>query len=115
MTTDQETPLLIDEREGVAWLTMNRPERLNAMNPALVDALRHYFQALPGRRDVRVVVLQGAGRAFCAGLDLKHTAALMGSGQAKSLDDSFATQYSIKDIMLAMRRCPQPEIGRAHV
>ena len=49
MTTDQETPLLIDEQGGVAWLTMNRPERLNAMNPALVDALRHYFQALPRR------------------------------------------------------------------
>ena len=111
MSTDLETPLLIDERGGVAWLTMNRPERLNAMNPALVDALRHYFQALPGRRDVRVVVLQGAGRAYCAGLDLKHTAELMGSGQAKTLDDSFATQYSIKDIMLAMRRCPQPVIS----
>ena len=52
-------PLLIDEQGPVAWLTMNRPERLNAMDPTLVDALRHYFEALRDRLDIRVVVLRG--------------------------------------------------------
>lgn len=112
----QDAPLLIDEQGGVAWLTMNRPERLNAMNPGLVDALRHYFEALRDRSDIRVVVLQGAGRAFCAGLDLKHQAeqgqALQAAGsQPRPLSDSLATQYSIRNIMLAMRRCPQPVIS----
>ena len=56
----------------VAWATMNRPDRLNALNPKLVDELRDFFVGLYWRRDVRVVVLQGAGNAFCAGLDLKE-------------------------------------------
>jgi enoyl-CoA hydratase/carnithine racemase len=111
-----QAPLLIDEQGGVAWLTMNRPERLNAMNPALVDALCHYFEALRDRSDIRVVVLQGAGRAYCAGLDLKHqaseaTASVAKAGEPRPLADSFATQYSIRNIMLAMRRCPQPVIS----
>ena len=54
------------EDGAVAWLTLNRPERLNALNPALVQALLTYFQALYRRPELRVVVLQGAGSAFCA-------------------------------------------------
>src|SRR3546814_8455528 len=53
------------------WATMNRPGRLNALSHNLVTELREFFVGLYWRRDVRVVVLQGAGDAFCAGLDLK--------------------------------------------
>nr|QQZ51988.1 enoyl-CoA hydratase/isomerase family protein [Phenylobacterium glaciei] len=56
----------------VIWATMNRPERLNALNRKLVEELRDFFVGLYWRRDVRVVVLCGAGGAFCAGLDLKE-------------------------------------------
>jgi len=63
-------------REGaVAWLTLNRPGSLNALNPKLVRELRDFFGRLPEQHDVRVVVLSGAGRAFCAGLDLKEPVA----------------------------------------
>jgi enoyl-CoA hydratase/carnithine racemase len=59
------------KREGaLSWLTLNRPDALNAMNPPLVDELRHYFSALAQDRETRVVVMRGAGRGFCAGLDL---------------------------------------------
>ena len=58
--------------DEVAWATMNRPDRLNALNPKLVEELRDFFVGLYWRRDVRVVVLRGAGKAFCAGLDLKE-------------------------------------------
>ncbi len=54
----------------VVWATMNRPERLNALNRRLVEELRDFFVGLYWRRDVRVVVLSGAGRAFCAGMDM---------------------------------------------
>ena len=58
-------------QEGeVVWATMNRPERLNAPSRPLVTALREFFVDLYWRRDVRVVVLTGAGRAFCSGLDV---------------------------------------------
>jgi len=105
--TTQEQPLLIDERNGVAWLTMNRPERLNALNGGLTDALRNYFQALDNRPEIRVVVLRGAGRVYCAGLDLKDR-----TGAApRDVQQGFAGQKSIRDIMIAMRECPQPIIS----
>jgi enoyl-CoA hydratase/carnithine racemase len=57
---------------GIATVTLNRPDQRNAMNTALLQALRSSFDELDGRRDVRVVVVQGAGPAFCSGMDLKE-------------------------------------------
>lgn len=57
--------------ERVAWLTLNRPDKLNALNPTMMQELRQAFADLDERDDVRVVVLRGEGRAFCAGMDLK--------------------------------------------
>ena len=102
-----EDILDIQQQGGVLRLTMNRPERLNALNPALATALRECFQGLYRRSDIRVVILQGAGASFCAGLDLKEQQ----PGKALGTSDMLAVQYSIRDIMLAMRRCPQPIIS----
>lgn len=102
-----ETPLLVAEQGGVAWLTMNRPERLNALDAGLTDALRLYFQALDNRPEIRVVVLQGAGRGYCAGLDLKDRV----DRKPADVQASFAGQKSIRDIMIAMRECPQPIVS----
>jgi enoyl-CoA hydratase/carnithine racemase len=99
--------LQVEESDGVARVTMNRPTQLNAMNPALVLALRDYFQALYDRPQVRVVLLQGAGRAFCCGLDLKENRV----GQEVGVVGMLALQRGIRDILLAMRRCPQPIIS----
>jgi enoyl-CoA hydratase/carnithine racemase len=102
-----EDILDIQQQGGVLRLTMNRPERLNALNPALATALRECFQGLYRRNDIRVVILQGAGASFCAGLDLKEQQ----PGKEVGTSDMLAVQYSIRDIMLAMRRCPQPVIS----
>jgi enoyl-CoA hydratase len=56
---------------NVAWLTLNRPDKLNALNPTMMQELRHAFVDLDERSDVRVVLLRGSGRAFCAGMDLR--------------------------------------------
>ena len=64
--------LLVERRGAVEIATLNRPERLNALNEGLVDALNAYFGGLADRTDVRVVVLRGAGRGFCAGLDIQE-------------------------------------------
>lgn len=56
---------------NVAWLTLNRPDKLNALNPTMMQELRQAFVDLDERDDVRVVVIRGSGRAFCAGMDLK--------------------------------------------
>ena len=68
-------PLLIEHDDGVDRVTLNRPDSLNALNPDMIDALNAYFQGLQRNRSTRVVVLKGAGNAFCAGLDLKHAMA----------------------------------------
>lgn len=103
----EDDVLLIEEAGGVARVTLNRPQRLNALNPELATALRGYFQGLQRRLDVRVVILQAAGAQFCAGLDLKDQE----PGDALGAEAMMAVQHSIRDIMIAMRRCPQPVIG----
>lgn len=65
-----EEPVLLSEDRGmVRILTMNRPEKLNALNFALTQALVAAFEAVAGEPDLRALVLTGAGRAFCAGAD----------------------------------------------
>ena len=96
-------------QEGeVVWATLNRPERLNALSRNLVDELRDFFTGLYWRRDVRVVVLQGAGANFCAGLDLKERAEPQGS---RSIGAGLTAQRKISEIVIAMRRCPQPIVA----
>jgi enoyl-CoA hydratase len=101
-------------REGdLVWLTLNRPGSLNAMNPTLVGELRDFFGALPGQPDVRVVVLRGAGRAFCAGLDLKESS---GGGAAAGgrVSETLRMQRRISEIVMLMRRAPQPIVACVH-
>jgi enoyl-CoA hydratase len=97
----------------VIWATMNRPDRLNALSRNLVTELREFFVDLYWRRDVRVVVLQGAGKAFCAGLDLKESndPGGSGSGGQRSIGAGLTRQREISEIVIAMRRCPQPIIS----
>lgn len=67
--------LILERREGYAVLTLNRPESMNALSPSLLGELCGAFRTLQDEADIRAVVLTGAGRAFCAGLDLKALAA----------------------------------------
>lgn len=107
--SDYET-LILDRRDGVDWLTLNRPGRLNAMNLTLIDELRHYFEALTETAGVRVVVLRGAGRAFCAGVDIKDTSI----GRLDDPHEGLRIQRRYSGVILAMRRCPQPIVALVH-
>ena len=105
-------PLRVDHRNGCDWVTLDRPEALNALNPDMIAALNDYFDALRTKRNVRVVVLRGAGRAFCAGLDIKDAMTRREHKAAQSsVQDSLDAQRRIADIVLKMRRCPQPIIA----
>lgn len=78
--------LTIDRRDRIATVTMNRPERLNAVNSAFHEELRDVWLDLGNDYDVDVIVLTGAGRAFCGGGDIKDMAQLaepFGGGRAK--------------------------------
>jgi enoyl-CoA hydratase/carnithine racemase len=94
-------PLLIEQNDGVDTVTLNRPEHLNALDPALIDALNVYFQGLQRNRDTRVVVLKGAGKNFCAGLDLKAAMARRaGQQEPPDVTESLDSQRRIADIAL---------------
>ncbi|MET0364883.1 MAG: enoyl-CoA hydratase/isomerase family protein [Sphingobium sp.] len=96
-------------REGaVDWVTMNRPDRLNALDDAMVADLSAYFLALETDTSVRIVVLRGAGRAFCAGLDLADARA------DSDVATGLARQRAIAQIVMRMRRCPQPIVSLVH-
>lgn len=103
------TTIEVERRGEVEWVTLDRPERLNALNDAMVEELSSYFRALANDRDVRVVVLKGAGRAFCAGLDLQE-----GGREDFDTIDRLAHQRSIAEIVMAMRYCPQPIVSLVH-
>lgn len=80
--TYEALELNIDRR--VARVTLNRPTVLNAMNPAMMVELRAVCDELEAREDVSVMVLQGAGRAFCAGMDLGWSASLTKKDRVES-------------------------------
>lgn len=70
--------ILCTVKDGIATVTMNRPEKRNAMNTALLDGLTKSFNQLETNPDVRVVVIRGEGKAFCAGLDLRELSSRQG-------------------------------------
>jgi enoyl-CoA hydratase/carnithine racemase len=95
-------------KEGaIDWLTLNRPTVLNAMSRTMMLELQHYFGALYTDHSVRVVVVTGAGRGFCAGLDLKEDRVTNEAGPVAGL----RVQRRVSEIVMRMRRAPQPIIA----
>jgi enoyl-CoA hydratase len=97
-------------REGVAVLQLNRPERLNAINEAMQAELRSALSDLDADRSVRAVVLTGAGRGFCAGIDLRDFGPGAPEVSAPALD-RMRFQESMAALTEAIRQLPQPVIA----
>ncbi len=100
--------VLTDVRDGVATLTMNRGDRFNALSTTMIAALDAALDAVAADRHARVVVLAGAGRAFCAGHDLTEMRAHIDSAWQQGLFDACTA------MMLKLTRIPQPVIARVH-
>lgn len=96
----------IDER-GVATITLNRPERLNAINMAMRDLLWEYLEACRDNPDVRAIVFRGQGRAFSAGADISEF------GTAPSLWESRRARHE-RDVWGLMLSLPVPLVARMH-
>jgi enoyl-CoA hydratase/carnithine racemase len=104
--------LKVEPRGGVEILSLNRPERLNALSPEMAGELTSYFVGLQARLYVRVVILRGEGRLFCAGADLGTDAfSEAGAGRAQR---QMAMQKLYSGVVRAMRACPQPIIALIH-
>ncbi len=100
--------ITIEKRGAADWLTLNRPEMLNAISLEMVDELSDYFGKLYNDRDTRVVVMRGAGRAFCAGLDIKDR---QNANGPDPFGGGFGFQGHLADVYVKMRRCPQPIVA----
>ncbi len=100
----------IEKRGPTDWVTLDRPDSLNAMSRTMMLELQHYFGELYTDHSVRIVVLRGAGRAFCAGLDLKQERDPGEAGPVNGL----RVQRRVSEIVMRMRRAPQPIISLVH-
>ncbi|MEP7205559.1 MAG: enoyl-CoA hydratase [Casimicrobiaceae bacterium] len=93
---------------GIATLALNRPAQFNALDSATLDALKAELVAIAADATVRVVILAGAGRAFCPGHDLKE---MLANANEPFLADLFAR---CSDVMMTIERLPQPVIAKVH-
>ena len=100
--------ILFDVSDGIARLTLNRPDRLNSFNVEMHGEVRDALRRLAEDRAARVLVLTGAGRGFCAGQDLGDRAVAPG-GQGVDLGESIDKYY--KPLVLALRNLPMPVIA----
>ena len=98
-------------REGIALVTLNRPGSLNAMTSEMVELLHRRLDDIAVNRDVRVVVLTGAGRGFCAGLDLGGYGAAPGYAWNGAVEKGLAIQKHIASLIPHLRSLPQPVIA----
>lgn len=103
-----EKTVLVEKQEGVATVAMNRPAALNALNQAMVDELSEAFNVLNGDDNVRVVVLTGSGRAFCAGGDLGHLDSVAGTPAARE----FVAQ--VGGLAAQLRNMAKPVIAKVN-
>ncbi len=93
--------------DDIAWLTLQRPAALNAINRDLANAFYNRIQELEHREDVRVVITRGAGRAFCAGSDVRELSTM-------SAEEATRNELRFAEIFAALGRLPQPTIAVLH-
>ncbi|MEX0800760.1 MAG: enoyl-CoA hydratase [Dehalococcoidia bacterium] len=106
MTTATDT-VLLDITDNVATVTLNRPEKLNALNAELMDSLVPLIEELAGNKDARCVVITGAGRGFCAGGDI----GAMSSGQALSEENPVTVLRKREEVSRLLHEMPKPTIA----
>ena len=97
----------VDAR-GVATVTLNRPDKHNALNADVIAELSRIAQALASNQGVRVVVLTGAGKSFCAGGDFNWVASNVQKSRAERVEQS----SSLARLLRQLDTLPQPLIGR---
>ena len=108
MTFEDPLVLRSDRADGLTTLTLNRPGQFNSLSKDMLTAIQGELDAIAAGEAVRVVVLAGAGKAFCAGHDLKE----MRANHDKGFMQALFRQCG--ELMLTITRMPQPVIARVH-
>ncbi|WP_413628684.1 2-(1,2-epoxy-1,2-dihydrophenyl)acetyl-CoA isomerase PaaG [Herbaspirillum frisingense] len=107
MSAMEDSSVLCSFEQGVASITLNRPERLNSFNDAMHEQIRAFLDRIEAESGLRVLVLTGRGRAFCAGQDQSDRAPLP-PGQQRDLGAALERYY--KPLMLRLRALPVPVV-----
>jgi 2-(1,2-epoxy-1,2-dihydrophenyl)acetyl-CoA isomerase len=102
--------ILLEQNGGTAWLTLNRPQTLNAMNRRLFDELLHALDRLTDAGTARVLVITGAGRAFCSGADLSPNAWEGESVDAAGVDAGRILETHVNPLIERLGRLPLPVV-----
>jgi methylglutaconyl-CoA hydratase len=102
--------VLVEKRDGIARVSLNRPEVRNAFDDALIASLTKIFYELDKDKDVRVVVLAGNGPAFCAGADLNWMKRMAGYGFEENVRDA----AGLAAMLSALDRLKKPTVARVH-
>jgi methylglutaconyl-CoA hydratase len=102
--------LLVEEESGILTLSLNRPEKRNALNRELVEALQEALADAEANDAVRVILLRGQGPDFCAGADLAELQRITAMGS----ESSFRDARRLGDLLLQMRRHPRPIVAAVH-
>src|SRR5213080_2532428 len=105
MATDQT--VLYDASEGVARITLNRPEKRNALNDELIASLKDALRRAHDDDDVRAIVISGAGSDFCSGADLAALQRIANASVEENLDDA----RSLMELFVLIRSVRQPVIA----
>ena len=100
---------LSETRGQVGWIRLNRPKTMNALNPAMIDAIHAALDQFDASGDIRAIVITGTGRAFCAGADLKDARA---NGEAEN-GDAASERFldSVQNMMLRLERSKIPVLS----
>ncbi|PZC50281.1 MAG: Enoyl-CoA hydratase/carnithine racemase [Chloroflexi bacterium] len=114
-----EERVTIEVRDGVADVRLNRPEKMNALDPAMFDAIREAAASVSADASIRAVVLSGAGRAFCAGLDFQSFQAMEGRPPRENTGDLLSKgpqtrANAAQSVAWAWREAPMPVIAAVH-
>ena len=96
----------LDRSDGIATITLDRPEKKNAINAVMWDELLETFRAIADNDEDRVVVITGAGGAFCSGADLS------GGNPTGRSRHQLAAMRNVADVCIALHRIPQPTIAK---
>lgn len=112
MAEERVTLHLADE--GVAQVRLNRPEKMNALDPAMFNALIEAGEALRTMPGLRAVVLAGEGRSFCAGLDLASFTSGPLEGATPLAERTHGNANRFQEVAMTWRKCPVPVIAAVH-
>lgn len=110
----ESDPLVLSEmiEPGLARLTLNRPRLFNALSEEMLLALQASLDSIAGNPAIRAVILQGAGKAFCAGHDLKEIRTAFSNGSGVDYYQKLFSKCS--SLMISLHKMPQPVIAQVH-